>query len=75
MFQGTLDGTLLVRTPYRPDQNPSADLKRQFQQMEAADFAEAGELKGNILAAAQRIIYEKGVSGGNAGRFSANCAP
>ena len=34
---------------------------------DAADFAEAGELKGDDLAAAQRILDERGMSGGNAG--------
>ena len=33
----------------------------------APDFAEAGELKGADLAAAQRILDERGMSGGNAG--------
>ena len=31
------------------------------------DFCEAGELKGDGLAAAQRILDERGMSGGNAG--------
>ena len=34
---------------------------------EAPDFAEAGEMKGDELAAARRVLDEKGVSGGNAG--------
>ena len=37
---------------------------------DALDFREASELKGEELAAAQRILDERGVSGGNAGRFS-----
>ena len=34
---------------------------------DAPDFQEAGELKSDDLAAAQRILDERGVSGGNAG--------
>ena len=34
---------------------------------DAPDFQEAGELKGDALAAAQRILDEREVSGGNAG--------
>ena len=34
---------------------------------EAPDFREAGELKGKDLAAAQRILDERGISGGLAG--------
>ena len=34
---------------------------------EAPDFCEAGELKGEVLASAQRILDERGMSGGNAG--------
>ena len=38
---------------------------------DAPDFREAAELKGKDLAAAQRILDERGISGGNAGCFSA----
>ena len=34
---------------------------------EAPEFCEAGELKGEVLASAQRILDERGMSGGNAG--------
>ena len=34
---------------------------------EAPDFVEAGELKGDDLAAARRILDERGLPGGNAG--------
>lgn len=33
---------------------------------EAPDFTEVGELKGDVLAAARRVLDEMGVSGGNA---------
>lgn len=33
---------------------------------DAPDVAEAGELKGDALAAARRVLDEMGVSGGNA---------
>ena len=34
---------------------------------DAPDFAEAGELKGEELAAARRILNARGISGGSAG--------
>ena len=33
---------------------------------DATDFRETGELKGDGLAAAQRILDDRGISGGNA---------
>ena len=42
---------------------------------DAPDFAEAGEIKGADLAAAQRILDERSMPGGNARCFSAARAP
>ena len=40
--------------------------QRSLEPASPLDFQEAGELKGDDLAAAQRILDERGVSGGKA---------